>query len=97
MLQVPLPQNTQFHLLLHPPVTCELTCSLLQHARPYRALVHDLVGLQRNVSAVPAFAVFVFMPRQVVALEEPRIGSKDWGVVQASVPSLLSTSLFVSS
>jgi hypothetical protein len=25
-------------------------CGIEQHARPYRALVHDLVGLQRNVS-----------------------------------------------
>ncbi len=62
---------------------CELTCDSAQHARPYRALVHDLVGLQRNVSNVPEFVELMVMLRQVVALEEPRMGSKEWSVVQA--------------
>ncbi len=63
-------------------VLCQLTCRAIQHARPYRALVHDVAALQRNVSCMPLLAVFTVMSHQVVALEEPRNGSKDWSVVQ---------------
>jgi hypothetical protein len=36
----------------------ELIFAAVQHARPYRALVHDIAGLQRNVSFILVFAAF---------------------------------------
>jgi hypothetical protein len=34
----------------------ELIFAAVQHARPYRALVHDIAGLQRNVGFILVFA-----------------------------------------
>ena len=36
----------------------ELIFAAVQHARPYRALVHDIAGLQRNVGFILVFAAF---------------------------------------
>jgi hypothetical protein len=75
-------QAAQLCLLLS--FSLELTRRFLQHARPYRAIVHDLAGLQRNVSCILVVVVQIVNSLQVVTLEQPRMGSTDWSVAQAS-------------
>ena len=85
MLQVRCPKQHHWHLFL-PLLGCNYVALIhAQHSRPYRPLVHDLVGLQRNVSCALVYAACGVTVGKVVALEEPRLGSKDWSVVQAWV------------